>query len=173
MLAHPAIKAAITHCGFGGTLELISQGIPTVVWPHFGDQHINADLLKKAGAATVLYYNKRLEKPADALKIHSYEEPIFTSQKVTECVKEVLSQPKYKQAAMRLRMLSKGMGGRDLVVKTIERFYITGSDHLVDETFNRKYNKMNCFCSFMSILVLLGILSTLTFFTVKYFEIKK
>ena len=114
-----------------------------------------------------------MEKPADALKIHSYEEPVFTSKKVTECVKEMLSDSKYKKAMMRLRMLSKGMGGRDLVVKTIERFYITGSEHLVDDTFNRKYNKMNCCCSFMSIFILLGILTFLTFYTVKYFEMKK
>lgn len=36
-LSHPAVKAMITHCGFGGTLELINAGIPGILWPHFGD----------------------------------------------------------------------------------------------------------------------------------------
>ena len=37
VLAHPAVKAGMTHCGFGGTLEFISNEVPFACWPHFGD----------------------------------------------------------------------------------------------------------------------------------------
>lgn len=42
LLCHPSVKAGLTHCGFGGTLEFISAGIPMVCLPHFGDQPTNA-----------------------------------------------------------------------------------------------------------------------------------
>lgn len=46
LLAHPSVKAGLTHCGFGGTLEFISAGIPMLCFPHFGDQPENATLIK-------------------------------------------------------------------------------------------------------------------------------
>ena len=42
VLAHPACKAGLTHCGFGGTLEFIAMRKPVVAWPHFMDQPMNA-----------------------------------------------------------------------------------------------------------------------------------
>ena len=37
VLNHPAIKAGLTHCGFGGTLEFVSASVPIITFPHFGD----------------------------------------------------------------------------------------------------------------------------------------
>lgn len=37
LLAHPAIKAGLSHCGWGGTMEFIAAGVPVVGWPHFFD----------------------------------------------------------------------------------------------------------------------------------------
>ena len=37
VLAHPALKVGLTHCGFGGTLEFIAAGKPIVAFPHFLD----------------------------------------------------------------------------------------------------------------------------------------
>jgi len=37
VLAHPAIKLAIIHCGWGSVLEIIDAGVPTLNFPHFGD----------------------------------------------------------------------------------------------------------------------------------------
>lgn len=37
ILAHPGLKAGMTHCGFGGTLEFISAGVPIMAFPHFAD----------------------------------------------------------------------------------------------------------------------------------------
>lgn len=50
MLAHPACKAGLTHCGFGGTLEFIAMRVPVVTFPHFSDQPLNADQIVDAGA---------------------------------------------------------------------------------------------------------------------------
>lgn len=125
--------------------------------------------MRDAGAAATLYDQKRLEPPGSGLKVFSFEQPVFTAEKVVEVVKEVLSQPKYKENAMRLKMLSKGMGGRDLMIKTIERHYITGADHLIDNTFNEKFNRLSCCCSCMSILFLITVIGFLSYFTCLYF----
>ena len=37
ILFHPAVKAGITHCGFGGTLEFIMAGVLLLSTPHVGD----------------------------------------------------------------------------------------------------------------------------------------
>jgi len=37
VLAHPAIKAGLTHCGFGGVNEFINASVPVIAWPHFAD----------------------------------------------------------------------------------------------------------------------------------------
>ena len=47
VLAHPALKAGLTHCGFGGTLEFIAAGKPVVAFPHFADQYPNAVELQR------------------------------------------------------------------------------------------------------------------------------
>lgn len=46
LLAHPAIKGGLSHCGMGGTLEFINACVPIIAWPHFADQHTNAELLE-------------------------------------------------------------------------------------------------------------------------------
>jgi hypothetical protein len=51
VLAHPAVKVFVSHCGWNGTLETLSNGIPVVAWPMFGDQHPNAGFLAKDGLA--------------------------------------------------------------------------------------------------------------------------
>ena len=55
ILAHRAVKAGLTHCGFGGTLEFINAALPVLTLAHFGDQPMNAELLEDSGMAINLY----------------------------------------------------------------------------------------------------------------------
>ena len=64
-MAHPAIKAGLTHCGMGGTLEFINASIPSVCWPHFADQHDLAVIMEKQGIGKILYNKERMVKDFD------------------------------------------------------------------------------------------------------------
>ncbi|OQV20826.1 putative UDP-glycosyltransferase 84A3 [Hypsibius exemplaris] len=54
VLAHPAVKVFISHCGWNSTLEALSYGVPVVCWPMFADQLLNADFLASVGVGKVL-----------------------------------------------------------------------------------------------------------------------
>ena len=48
----------------GGTLEFINASIPSVLWPHFADQHDLAVIMEKKGIGKIL----QLQVPATSQK---------------------------------------------------------------------------------------------------------
>lgn len=100
VLAHPAVKAGLTHCGHGGTLEFIAAGLPIVAWPHFGDQHDNGDLIGETKIGIVLFNKMRFESLTE--KMLSYYDPVFDAQKVYEVFNEILSNEIYSHNMKKL-----------------------------------------------------------------------
>ena len=105
LLAHPALKAGLTHCGFGGTLEFISAGKPIVAFPHFDDQPADAKELERRQVAVMLAYREASTFDWYPDQQISYEEPVFDHNKVYEVFHEVLTNPKYERNMKKLQKI--------------------------------------------------------------------
>jgi len=89
LLSHPAVKAGVSHCGWGGTMEFIAAGVPVIGWPHFFDQFKNASLIcDENNAGKILLSRMRLS--VDNKDHQSYIKPEFDSEHVYQTFKEVI-----------------------------------------------------------------------------------
>ena len=124
LLSHPAVKAGMHHCGFGGTLEFVNAGLPCVIFPHFGDQPFNAENILQAEIGVSLFHHWRAFREGADERNHFFTDPIFTAKDVTEAFKAILTEPKYRINAMKMRCASRTQGGRALAVQTVEQTYL-------------------------------------------------
>nr|XP_023410882.1 UDP-glucuronosyltransferase 2B31-like isoform X2 [Loxodonta africana] len=98
LLGHPKTKAFITHGGTNGIYEAIYHGIPMVGIPLFADQPDNIARMKAKGAAVSLDMNT------------------MTSTDLLSALKTVITDPSYKENAMRLSTIP-----HDQPVKPLDR----------------------------------------------------
>ncbi|CAG9797602.1 unnamed protein product [Chironomus riparius] len=115
ILAHPNIKAFISHCGYGGVIEAKSNGVPIIGIPLGADQKGNADKIVEEGWAVRL----------DMTDI--------TEESLTNALKEILSNPKYRDIVGKQAILAKDrpMNAQDTAVYWVE--YVlrhNGAPHL-------------------------------------------
>ncbi|KAJ4826695.1 hypothetical protein Tsubulata_030024, partial [Turnera subulata] len=62
VLAHKAVGAFVSHCGWNSILESLWHGVPIIAWPLYGEQQINAFLLvRELGLAVELKMDYRKE----------------------------------------------------------------------------------------------------------------
>ncbi|BAT74895.1 hypothetical protein LR48_Vigan02g165400 [Vigna angularis] len=106
ILSHRSIGGFLSHCGWGSTLESITNGVPLIAWPLYAEQKINAALLaEELGVAVgprVLPTKKVVRREEIAEMVREVIEGVESvkGNHVRERVKEV------QQSAM--KALSKG-----------------------------------------------------------------
>ncbi|XP_055609266.1 UDP-glycosyltransferase UGT5-like [Uranotaenia lowii] len=84
ILAHPNVRAFITHGGLLGTTEAIYHGIPLVGIPIFGDQMMNVQLSARSGMGVPLLFKD------------------INEQTVRSALEKVLTDPSYRENAKRM-----------------------------------------------------------------------
>ncbi|XP_060530807.1 UDP-glycosyltransferase UGT5-like [Cylas formicarius] len=68
VLCHPNVKAFIGHGGLLGTTEAIHCGVPLIIMPQFGDQHLNAKAVESQGVGVILQlHDTNEEKLSNAI----------------------------------------------------------------------------------------------------------
>jgi len=104
VLAHPNIKAFVSHCGYGGVIEGKSNGVPIVGIPFVGDQNGNADKIVEEGWAVKVQL-------ADV-----------TEETLMNALKEILNNPKYSDTVKKQSFLSKDrpMSAQETAVYWVE-----------------------------------------------------
>lgn len=89
VLAHPNIKAFISHCGLGGVIEAKYHGVPIIGLPLGGDQPSNAAKIVEDGWAIQMAFKDLNEK-----SLHN-------------SINEILTNPKYSETVKRLSILTR------------------------------------------------------------------
>ena len=125
ILAHPNVKAFITHGGLLGTTEALVEGVPVLGLPIFGDQKMNMAKAETRGYGLVLDYDD------------------ISEESITEKLAELLRNPKYKINAQEI---SRRYSDRPITPRRAASFWIEyairhkGAKHL-----NAAGNSLNFF----------------------------
>ncbi|XP_020232576.1 anthocyanidin 3-O-glucosyltransferase 5 [Cajanus cajan] len=95
ILKHGSVGGFVSHCGWGSTLESLTNGVPLVAWPLYAEQRMNATLLaEELGLAVrpkVLPSKKVVGREEIARTVREVipDDQSLTSNSVRERVKEM------------------------------------------------------------------------------------
>ena len=124
IVAHPNVKAFITHGGQCGTTEALYKGVPLLGIPLFGDQIMNINRAVLKGYALSLDFQD------------------ITEESFGSALNEILTNPKYEKAAKKVSRISKDrpMSPKETVVYWTEHVIRhQGADHLKSAARNLNY----------------------------------
>ncbi|HXP62669.1 MAG TPA: glycosyltransferase [Dongiaceae bacterium] len=115
VLAHPSVRAFVSHCGMNSVSESLYYGKPLLAVPFFGDQHYNAARVADIGAGLRLH---KLRLSSEAIRSHAAA---------------LLEAPGYARAAQSMKAVLRRMGGLDEAVEVVEDALAHGFGHLIPE----------------------------------------
>ncbi|XP_077999743.1 UDP-glucuronosyltransferase 2C1-like [Glandiceps talaboti] len=127
LLAHPKTRVFVCHGGINGLYEALYHGIPIVGVPLFYDQHNNVQTMTDKGMGVTL------------------DVKTFSSENLYEAVSMVITDPRYKENAVRLSGIhrDKPMSPKDTMIYWVEYVIKHGGKHLeskaVDLNFFQYY----------------------------------
>ncbi|KAJ0264674.1 UDP-glycosyltransferase 71B2 [Hirschfeldia incana] len=96
ILANPAVRGFVSHCGWNSTLESLWFGVPMATWPLYAEQQLNAfQLVEELGLAVEVRNSFRADMMAEESELMTAEEIergircLMEQDKVRDRVKEV------------------------------------------------------------------------------------
>ncbi|MBD2138619.1 glycosyltransferase family 1 protein [Anabaena sp. FACHB-1237] len=113
VLAHPNVRAFVSHCGMNSINESLYFAKPILALPFFGDQHYNAARIVDIGVGLKLNKQK------------------FDSTEVTTKINHLLTNSTYKEAANRMSDVLKNSGGLNKAVDIVEKMLLEGIDYFI------------------------------------------
>ncbi|XP_044467853.1 UDP-glycosyltransferase 83A1-like [Mangifera indica] len=92
VLIRPSIACFFSHCGWNSTMEGVSNGLPFLCWPYFGDQFINQSYICDIWKV--------------GLKFNRKEGKIITREEIKTKVDQVLSNENFRARASDLQEMT-------------------------------------------------------------------
>ncbi|KAJ0973905.1 hypothetical protein J5N97_015870 [Dioscorea zingiberensis] len=92
VLAHSAVSCFMSHCGWNSTLEGVSNGVPFLCWPYFGDQHLNQTCICDVWKT--------------GLKMIPDENNMITKGQIRDKVEELLGDGEMKKRALAMKEIA-------------------------------------------------------------------
>jgi glucuronosyltransferase len=157
LIAHKNVKLFITHGGLLGTTEAMSEGVPVLGIPIFGDQKMNMAKAKTRGYGLYVTYDE-------------LNEETFSG-----ALNEILSNPKFKENA---EIISKRFNDRPMTPQETVVYWTefaarhAGAPHLRAASNDLNIIQFHSIDVYAFLFIILAIISYINFIVAKFILIK-